>query len=183
MSRSIHSSWIRDIAAFVSMGLFALLFAACGGTASDGAVIRFWALGAEGDNIRKLIPEFERRNPGITVKVQSLPWTAAHEKLLTVVCGELDARSVPAREHLDPGVPGPGSNRRPALRGSTAPGRFRKNRSSPGSGRRTGLTVRSSESPGMWIRGSCFTGRIFLLRRDTRSRRPRGRNGRTSRGS
>lgn len=87
MSRSIHSSWIRDIAAFVSMGLFALLFAACGGTASDGAVIRFWALGAEGDNIRKLIPEFERRNPGITVKVQSLPWTAAHEKLLTSYAG------------------------------------------------------------------------------------------------
>ena len=59
----------------------------CGGSSSSGTVIRFWALGAEGDNIRLLMPEFERRHPGITVKVQSLPWTAAHEKLLTAYAG------------------------------------------------------------------------------------------------
>jgi multiple sugar transport system substrate-binding protein len=64
-----------------------LLLASCGRGTSEGTVIRFWALGAEGDNIRQLLPEFERRYPGITVKVQSLPWTAAHEKLLTSYAG------------------------------------------------------------------------------------------------
>lgn len=50
-------------------------------------VLTFWALGNEGDNVRELIPEFERRNPGIRVHVQALPWTAAHEKLLTSYAG------------------------------------------------------------------------------------------------
>ncbi len=63
------------------------VFYACEGHSPEKTVIRFWALGAEGDNIRQLMPEFERRNPGITVKVQSLPWTAAHEKLLTSYAG------------------------------------------------------------------------------------------------
>src|SRR5437867_12012546 len=47
----------------------------------------FWAMGAEGENVQKLIPEFERRNPGIRVRLQSIPWTAAHEKLLTAYAG------------------------------------------------------------------------------------------------
>lgn len=34
------------------------------------------------------MPEFERRNPGIRVEVQQVPWTAAHEKLLTAYVGE-----------------------------------------------------------------------------------------------
>jgi len=38
--------------------------------------------------VRQLIPEFERMNPGIHVIVQQIPWTAAHEKLLTAVAGE-----------------------------------------------------------------------------------------------
>ena len=73
-------------AAFLAFSL-ALALVACSGDSPEGTVIRFWALGAEGDNIRQMLPEFERRNPGITVKVQSLPWTAAHEKLLTAYAG------------------------------------------------------------------------------------------------
>jgi multiple sugar transport system substrate-binding protein len=69
------------------MALLLLFLCACGGSRADRTVIRFWALGAEGDNIRQLMPEFERRNPGITVTVQSIPWTAAHEKLLTSYAG------------------------------------------------------------------------------------------------
>jgi multiple sugar transport system substrate-binding protein len=38
--------------------------------------------------VAELIPEFERRNPGIRVEVQQMPWTAAHEKLLTAHVGE-----------------------------------------------------------------------------------------------
>jgi multiple sugar transport system substrate-binding protein len=43
----------------------------------------FWAMGAEGEHVAKLMPEFERRNPGINIRVQMIPWNAAHEKLLT----------------------------------------------------------------------------------------------------
>ncbi|MBA3317819.1 MAG: extracellular solute-binding protein, partial [Gemmatimonadales bacterium] len=35
-----------------------------------------------------MIPEFERRNPGIRVRVQQIPWIAAHEKLLTAYVGD-----------------------------------------------------------------------------------------------
>jgi multiple sugar transport system substrate-binding protein len=38
--------------------------------------------------IAQLLPEFERANPGIRVSVQNLPWTAAHEKLLTAFAGD-----------------------------------------------------------------------------------------------
>lgn len=40
-------------------------------------------MGAEAESVSKLVPEFERRNPGIKVKVQLIPWTAAQEKLIT----------------------------------------------------------------------------------------------------
>ncbi len=38
--------------------------------------------------VQRLIPEFERRNPAIRVRVQQIPWSAAHEKLLTAFVGE-----------------------------------------------------------------------------------------------
>ncbi len=49
--------------------------------------MRFWAFGREGEEVRKLVPEFERRHPEIRVVVQQIPWTAAHEKLLTAYVG------------------------------------------------------------------------------------------------
>jgi multiple sugar transport system substrate-binding protein len=45
-------------------------------------------MGREGEVVAQLLPEFERANPDITVKVQQLPWTAAHEKLLTAFAGD-----------------------------------------------------------------------------------------------
>lgn len=46
-----------------------------------------WGLGREGEVLRDLVPEFERRHPGVRVDVQQIPWTAAHEKLLTSFVG------------------------------------------------------------------------------------------------
>lgn len=66
----------------------ALMQLSCGSSQDEPTVIRFWALGNEGEMVRPLIPEFERANPGIRVIVQQLPWTAAHEKLLTAFAGE-----------------------------------------------------------------------------------------------
>jgi multiple sugar transport system substrate-binding protein len=63
--------------------------AAGAGRSDDAAarVVRFWGLGREGEVVRDLVPGFERRHPGIRVVVQQLPWTAAHEKLLTAFVG------------------------------------------------------------------------------------------------
>jgi len=46
-------------------------------------------MGREGEVVAGLLPEFERAHPGIRVKVQQLPWTAAHEKLLTAFAGDV----------------------------------------------------------------------------------------------
>ena len=49
--------------------------------------LRFWGLGREGEVVKELVPEFERKNPDIRVVVQQIPWTAAHEKLVTGFVG------------------------------------------------------------------------------------------------
>jgi multiple sugar transport system substrate-binding protein len=56
--------------------------------ADSAVVLEFWALGREGELVSKLLPDFERRHPGVRVEVQVLPWSGAHEKLLTAVVGE-----------------------------------------------------------------------------------------------
>jgi multiple sugar transport system substrate-binding protein len=45
-------------------------------------------MGREGEVVRQLIPDFEREHPGVRVEVQQLPWTAAHQKLLTAFAGD-----------------------------------------------------------------------------------------------
>ncbi len=52
------------------------------------SVVRLWALGREGEVVQRLVPEFERAHPDIRVRVQQIPWSAAHEKLLTAYVGD-----------------------------------------------------------------------------------------------
>lgn len=59
----------------------------CRSSSADETVVRFWAMGREGEVVTELLPAFEQSHPGIRVKVQQLPWTAAHEKLLTAFAG------------------------------------------------------------------------------------------------
>jgi multiple sugar transport system substrate-binding protein len=66
----------------------ALLCLACSTRRDSREVLTFWSLGSEGEQVAALIPEFERQNPTIRVVVQQIPWTAAHEKLLTAYVGE-----------------------------------------------------------------------------------------------
>lgn len=63
---------------------------ALAGCARDGGTttLRFWAMGRESEVVAELMPGFERENPGVRVKVEQLPWTAAHEKLLTAFAGD-----------------------------------------------------------------------------------------------
>ena len=56
--------------------------------AGDEVVLRFWGMGREGEVVQELARGFERDNPGIRVRVQQIPWTAAHEKLLTAHVGD-----------------------------------------------------------------------------------------------
>ncbi|MDQ3516965.1 MAG: sugar ABC transporter substrate-binding protein [Gemmatimonadota bacterium] len=56
--------------------------------ASDVVTLRVWAMGREGEVVQELMPAFERDNPGVRVEVQQVPWSAAHEKLLTAHVGD-----------------------------------------------------------------------------------------------
>jgi multiple sugar transport system substrate-binding protein len=62
---------------------------ACSPDAEPGGRIAldFWGLGREGELVRELVPAFERRHPDLRVRVQQIPWSAAHEKLLTAFAG------------------------------------------------------------------------------------------------
>jgi multiple sugar transport system substrate-binding protein len=66
-----------------------LALAGCQETGSTETVVRFWAMGREGEVVRELLPEFERTHPNVRVEVQQLPWTAAHQKLLTAFAGDV----------------------------------------------------------------------------------------------
>ncbi len=67
---------------------FILSIMGCGTKSDSQVVIDFWVMGREGEAVQQLIPEFESRNPGIKVQVQQIPWSAAHEKLLTAYAGD-----------------------------------------------------------------------------------------------
>ena len=81
----------RSIAGWGALGAAAVLLAAMGGCgdATTTTTVRFWAMGFEGDVVAELMPDFERDHPGIRVDVQRLPWTSAHEKLLTAFVGDV----------------------------------------------------------------------------------------------
>lgn len=75
------------IAAALASGALAL--GSCSNASEGDAVtLRLWAMGREGEVVSQLIPAFEKEHPGINVEVQQIPWTAAHEKLLTAYVGE-----------------------------------------------------------------------------------------------
>lgn len=65
-----------------------LILVGCQPATDAEIVIRFWAMGQEGEQVQALLPEFERRHPGLRVRVQQIPWSAAHEKLLTAYAGD-----------------------------------------------------------------------------------------------
>ncbi|MBE0538583.1 MAG: sugar ABC transporter substrate-binding protein [Ignavibacterium sp.] len=68
--------------------VFIMLLSACSGRNENKKVIKFWAMGAEAEYLTKLVPEFEKLNPGIKIKIQQVPWTAAQEKLVTAFASD-----------------------------------------------------------------------------------------------
>lgn len=68
-----------------------MLLAALPGCERENAqveVLRFWAMGREGEVLDELLVEFHRRHPDIRVEVQNLPVTGAHQKFLTAVAAD-----------------------------------------------------------------------------------------------
>lgn len=64
------------------------LAAGCSSVKDARKVVTFWAMGSEGENVGRLINEFEAENPGILVDLQVIPWGSAHDKLLTAYAGD-----------------------------------------------------------------------------------------------
>src|SRR5262249_49287563 len=73
----------------VALGLAAavVLAAGCRESRTGPVTLRMWAMGREGEVVGELVRDFEREHPDIHVQVQQIPWTAAHEKLLTAHVG------------------------------------------------------------------------------------------------
>lgn len=76
------------IVAAATLAAVSIAFLSCSTRERDKEKLEFWGLGSEGEVVARMIPEFERRHPGIDVIVQQIPWSAAHEKLLTAQVGE-----------------------------------------------------------------------------------------------
>lgn len=70
---------------FVLLILILLFLSNCAKEEND--IIEFWAMGVEAQHLSELISVFEEENPDIKVKIQAIPWSAAHEKLLTAYAG------------------------------------------------------------------------------------------------
>ena len=61
----------------------------CAEVSAGQQQLTVWAMGAEGKLIRQAADIFEKRNPGVKIVTQAIPWTGAHEKLVTAVVGDM----------------------------------------------------------------------------------------------
>ena len=85
MKRGLRAPFAQAsiIAALLGLGM------ACSPASADQkTTLRLWAMGREGEVLSELVPAFEREHPGVRVRVQQIPWSAAHEKLLTAYVGD-----------------------------------------------------------------------------------------------
>ncbi|MEP6620230.1 MAG: sugar ABC transporter substrate-binding protein [bacterium] len=67
--------------------LLSALALGCASADGSSTELNVWAFGTEGEALGPMARDFERANPGVHVRVQQIPWTAAHEKLLTAFVG------------------------------------------------------------------------------------------------
>ena len=81
----------RDAMRRIGWGSVALAgsLAGCSRSKADPeGPLDFWAMGREAEVVTDLLAAFGARHPTVQVRVQQLPWTAAHEKLLTAFAGD-----------------------------------------------------------------------------------------------
>jgi len=77
----------RGMRVFTQLGLLLLATSCAPQPGPRVTTVRFWAMGHEGEVVRGLADQFEKENPGIKIDVQQIPWSAAHEKMLTAHVG------------------------------------------------------------------------------------------------
>ncbi len=77
----------RETALLLSLLAVAVLAGCRAHGARQEGPLRFWAMGREGEVVGELVRDFRREHPQIEVQVQQIPWSAAHEKLLTAYVG------------------------------------------------------------------------------------------------
>jgi multiple sugar transport system substrate-binding protein len=87
LARAAHPARTALLARVALIALTVVCLATGCARSSGPDVLRFWAMGREGEVVTELIRDFESENPDIRVDVQQLPWSAAHEKLLTAFVG------------------------------------------------------------------------------------------------
>jgi multiple sugar transport system substrate-binding protein len=81
----------RAAAFSLVIGICLLVFLFLPGRGERGnhrTTIDFWAMGGEGERIGSMVNAFERDHPDVNVRLQQIPWSAAHEKLLTAFAGD-----------------------------------------------------------------------------------------------
>jgi multiple sugar transport system substrate-binding protein len=79
----------------VALLALAMVPAACGTNPNTGAsvngpvTLQVWANGDEGDTLEasQTLASFKQQNPNFTIKVTPLPWSTAHDKLITSIAG------------------------------------------------------------------------------------------------
>lgn len=64
-----------------------LALAGCHRGNGDVTELTFWGMGREGEVVGELIAAWDAARPDVRVNVQQIPWSAAHEKLLTAHVG------------------------------------------------------------------------------------------------
>src|SRR6185369_8591070 len=79
---------MRRTDALLALSLVLAVLASACRRGSNRDTVEMWAMGREGEVVEQLLPEFRRRHPEIDVRVQQMPWGAAHEKLLTAYVGD-----------------------------------------------------------------------------------------------
>lgn len=89
-ARPRRTSWRQTLRGGVLVAgvvLAGTLLGACRGRPADHDTLTFWTFGREGEAVQALLPAFERAHPDIHVRLQQLPLSAAHQKLLTAFAG------------------------------------------------------------------------------------------------
>lgn len=88
IARALAARIAGRVAGLAAWALMVVALGSCSGRGDGRTVVKFWAMGFEGEMVQRLIPEFERLHPDIRVQVQQLPIISAHEKLLTAFAGD-----------------------------------------------------------------------------------------------
>jgi multiple sugar transport system substrate-binding protein len=91
MVLKLHLNILKREARYLLSGLLAvavIVLLGCRSSDEPRTRVDFWAIGSEVEKIGELFDEFRRENPDIEVRIQQIPWSAAHEKLLTAFAGD-----------------------------------------------------------------------------------------------